>query len=206
MSLTVPIAEGQGELSADSKFKAAARLPMTQTEAEQLESILGQFEESRASLIPILQEVQSTYFYLPEPALRRVSTRLSVPLVDVYHVATFYNCFSLEPVGKHVVQVCLGTACHVRGGPKVLDRILRDLKLPQPGTTKDFAFTVRTVRCIGCCGLAPVVRVDNRVHHHLTQAKVSGMLKLYRPAASATEQRVPDEAEDAKAPIRAGIE
>jgi len=179
---------------------------MTQTESDQLEAILGQFEESRASLIPILQEVQSTYFYLPEPALRRVCAKLSVPLVGVYHVATFYNCFSLEPVGKHLVQVCLGTACHVRGGPKVLDRILRDLKLPHPGTTKDSAFTVRTVRCIGCCGLAPVVRVDSKVHHHLTQAKVSGMLKLYRPAASTADPSVQDEAEDAKAPIRAGTE
>ena len=206
MSLPAPVAERQREFPANAKLKAAARPLMTQTEAEQLEVILGQFEESRASLIPILQEVQSTYLYVPQPALRRVSVKLSVPLVDIFHVATFYNCFSLEPVGKHVVQVCLGTACHVRGGPKVLDRILRDLKLPQPGTTKDSAFTVRTVRCIGCCGLAPVVRVDDRVHHHLTQAKVSGMLKLYRPAASAADQSLPDEAEDAKAPISAGTE
>ncbi len=170
---------------------------MTQIETEQVEALLGQFEESRSSLIAILQEVQSTYFYLPQPVLRRISQKLDVPLTDVYHVATFYNCFSLEPVGSHVVQVCLGTACHVRGGPRVLDRMLRELKLAEPGTTKDYAFTVRTVRCIGCCGLAPVVRVDNRVHHHLTQAKVSGLLRLYRPASQTAEQSQVEEAENA---------
>ena len=170
---------------------------MTQIETEQVEALLGQFEESRSNLIAILQEVQSTYFYLPQPVLRRISQKLHVPLTDVYHVATFYNCFSLEPVGSHLVQVCLGTACHVRGGPRVLDRILKELKLGEPGTTKDYAFTVRTVRCIGCCGLAPVVRVDNRVHHHLTQVKVSGLLRLYRPASQAAEQSQVEEAENA---------
>ena len=179
---------------------------MTQTETERVQGLLERFEDARANLIPILQEVQASFFYLPEEVLRSVSEKLQVSLPEIYHVATFYNCFSLEPVGRHVVQVCLGTACHVRGGPRVLDRILRDLKLPDPGTTKDCAFTVRTVRCIGCCGLAPVVRVDNRVHPRMTQAKVGGLLKLYRPAAGATQQREPQEAEDAEAPLSAGTE
>ncbi len=147
-------------------------------ETEAVTEILERYQ-SRADLIAILQEVQAKYFYLPEPVLRKISRELDVPLPDVYHVATFYNCFSLEPVGKHLVQVCLGTACHVRGGPKVLDRILQDLKLPEPGTTPDVQFTVRTVRCIGCCGLAPVVRVDDNTHPHMTQAKVKGMLNKY---------------------------
>ena len=132
-----------------------------------------------ASLIPILQEIQNQYRYLPQAALRQVASKLDVPLPDVYHVATFYNCFSLEPVGRNLVQVCLGTACHVRGAPKVLDRLLSDLKLPAPGTSKDMEFTVRTVRCIGCCGLAPVVRVNDNTHPAMTQAKVKGMLKKY---------------------------
>ena len=153
---------------------------MPQVETEAVADILGQFEQRRSSLIPILQEVQNTYRFLPQPVLRQVSERLHVPLSDVYHVATFYNCFSLEPVGRHVVQVCLGTACHVRGAPRVLDRLLTDLKLSKPGTTKDCEFTVRTVRCVGCCGLAPVVRVDDNTHHHLTQAKVKGLLNKYR--------------------------
>ncbi len=161
---------------------------MTHVETEAVENILHQFEDSRASLIPLLQEVQATFYYLPQPVLRQVSERLHVPLPEIYHVATFYNCFSLEPVGKHVVQVCLGTACHVRGAPRVMDRLLRDLKLGHPGTTEDCQFTIRGVRCIGCCGLAPVVRVDANTHPHMTQGKVKGMLKRYsngsRPVAA----------------------
>ena len=167
-------------------------IPFSETQTEQLESLLGTFEESRESLIPLLQEIQAKYFYLPEPALRRVSTKLQIPLTDVYQVATFYSCFSLEPVGRHLVQVCLGTACHVRGAPRVLDRMLLDLKMPEPGTTPDMNFTIRAVRCIGCCGLAPVIRVNNNTHPHMTQAKVRGVLNRYRreearPAAEAAE-------------------
>ncbi len=149
--------------------------------SEQIEAILDGFEERRSSLIPILQEIQSTFFYLPEDILQRVARKLRIPITDVYQVATFYRCFSLVPRGKHEVQVCLGTACHVRGAPRVLDRVLTELKLPQPGTTPDHQFTVLTVRCLGCCGLAPVVRVDKNVHPHLTQGKVRGMLRKYSP-------------------------
>lgn len=146
----------------------------------EVEGVLQGWSERAENLIPVLQQIQTQYHYLPESALREVSRRLSVPLKDVFHVATFYNCFSLEPVGDHLVQVCLGTACHVRGAPRVLDRLLRELKLGAPGTTKDLAFTIRIVRCIGCCGLAPVVRVDDNAHPRLTQAKVPGLLKRYR--------------------------
>ena len=152
---------------------------MPQVETEQVNALLSHYDPHRSSLIPLLQEVQSQYRYLPAPVLREISAKLHVPLPDVYHVATFYNCFSLEPVGKHLVQVCLGTACHVRGAPRVLDRLLTDLKLAKPGTTKDAEFTVRPVRCIGCCGLAPVVRVDENTHPHMSQAKVKGMLNKY---------------------------
>jgi len=155
-------------------------LPASTSEMEELENLLRVCEDSRESLIPLLQEIQEKYFYLPEPALRRVAQKLKVPLRDVYQVATFYSCFSLEPVGRNLVQVCLGTACHVRGAPNVLDRILRDLKLPAPGTTDDREFTVRSVRCIGCCGLAPVLRVGRNTHPAMTQAKVKGMLNKYR--------------------------
>lgn len=150
------------------------------SEAMSVERIfLGRWEQAQ-NLIPLLQEIQEHYHYLPEPALREVAQRLQVPLTAVFHVATFYNCFSLEPVGDHLVQVCLGTACHVRGAPRVLDRLLRELNLPAPGTTKDCQFTVRTVRCVGCCSLAPVVRVDASTHPRLTQAKVRGLLKKYQ--------------------------
>jgi NADH-quinone oxidoreductase subunit E len=147
-----------------------------------VDEILSGGSERAENLIPVLQEIQARYRYLPEDALRAVSRRFHIPLTQVFHVATFYNCFSLEPVGRHLMQVCLGTACHVRGAPRVLDRLLRDLKLRGPGTTDDLEFTVRTVRCVGCCALAPVVRVDDNTHSHLTQARVPGLLKKYRRA------------------------
>lgn len=153
------------------------------SEAATLDQVLGAWPERAENLIPILQEVQAEFHYLPEAALREISSRLHVPLTEVFHVATFYNCFTLEPVGIHLVQVCLGTACHVRGAARVLDRLLRELKLGKPGTTKNYHFTVRTVRCIGCCGLAPVVRVDANTHPHMSQARVRGLLKKYERAA-----------------------
>lgn len=161
------------------------------------------FSDRADDLIPLLHEIQGRYHYLPEELLRAVARRFRIPLTEVFHIATFFNCFSLKPVGKHVVQVCLGTACHVRGAPRVLDRMLRELKLPEAGTTPDCQFTVRSVRCVGCCSLAPVVRVDQNTHHHLTQAKVRGMLKKYsadaKPAAGTAK-----EAEHAEAEIHPG--
>jgi len=173
---------------------------MPQVDMPQVEPLLEQYEDRRANLIPILQEVQETYRYLPQEILRKVSQKLRVPLTEVYQVATFYRCFSLTPRGKHVIQVCLGTACHVRGAPRVLDRILRDLKMAGPGTSSDLQFTIETVRCIGCCGLAPVARVDNsNTHPHLTQAKVPGLLKKYTARAEEVRETKPDEASHAKA-------
>ena len=122
------------------------------SEPIQVDSILQGSAERAENLIPVLQEIQARFHYLPEEALRAVSRRLRVPLTEVFHVATFYNCFSLEPRGRHLVRVCLGTACHVRGGQRILDKVLRELKLPASGTTPDFNFTVEPVRCLGCCG------------------------------------------------------
>lgn len=169
---------------------------MPQVEMEKVEPLLEQYESQRINLIPILQDVQETYRYLPQEVLRKIAQKLRVPLTEVFHVATFYSCFSLVPRGTHVIQVCMGTACHVRGAPRVMDRILRDLKLAQPGTTQDLGFTVETVRCIGCCGLAPVARVDNKnIHSHLTQARVPAVLKKYQPKPEAGAPAPTDDAE-----------
>ena len=183
-------------VAAQAPLSTPYKAIMVALEEEQVDSILDRFEDRRASLIPILQEIQAKYFYLPQDALRRVAHKLRIPLTDVYQVATFYRCFSLVPRGKHQVQVCLGTACHVRGAPRILDRLLTDLKLPEPGTTADREFTVLTVRCIGCCGLAPVVRVDKNTHPHLTQAKVRSILRRY---SSRIGQQQPE-----MAPVAAG--
>ena len=152
---------------------------MAQVTTESAEAVLERYDDTRENLIPILQEIQEEFHYLPEPALRQVSEALNVPLTDVFHVATFYNCFSLEPVGDHLMQVCMGTACHVRGAQRILDKILRELDLAGGGTTSDFEFSVEPVRCLGCCALAPVVRVDQRTYGHLAQSRVPKILKAY---------------------------
>lgn len=131
-------------------------------------------------LLPMLQKLQAEFHYLPEPALRAVARRFRVPLTQVFHLATFYNCFSLEPRGRHHVRVCLGTACHVRGGQRILEKVMRELNLLQEGTTADMDFSVEGVRCLGCCGLAPVMRVDTRTHSHLKQAAVPKILQKQR--------------------------
>src|SRR5574338_561655 len=148
--------------------------------ATEVEGLLNERPLHRADLIAILQEIQERYHYLPEEALRIVARRLRVPLTQVFHVATFYNCFSLEPRGRHHLRVCLGTACHVRGGQRILEKVLRELNLPASGTTDDFDFTVEPVRCLGCCGLAPVVRVDQTTFGHLMQSRIPKLLARYR--------------------------
>jgi NADH:ubiquinone oxidoreductase subunit E len=147
------------------------------TTAQTFNQILEGCPARAEKLIPVLQEIQAQCHYLPEQALRAVSQRLRVPLTEVFHVATFYNCFSLEPRGRHHLRVCLGTACHVRGGQRILEKVLRELKLPASGTTEDFEFTVEPVRCLGCCGLAPVVRVDQSTFGHLVQSRIPNILK-----------------------------
>jgi NADH-quinone oxidoreductase subunit E len=137
---------------------------------------------SDISLIAVMEELQARYRYLPQDALILVSERLGVPLSQVYSVATFYNVFSLVPKGEHLVSVCLGTACHVKGGDKILDKIRRELSLDSRETTEDHRFTVEEVRCLGCCSLSPVVRVDNDTYAHLTQERVPKVLKKYQPA------------------------
>ena len=154
---------------------------MAEMEAQNVKPLLAHFGDERANLIPILQEIQATFSYLPQEALRRVARKLRIPITEVYQVATFYRCFSLKPRGRHLVQVCLGTACHVRGGDLILERAQSEAGTALNGTSPDLEFTVEPVRCLGCCGLAPVMRVDRDTFAHLEQAKVRGVLNRYRP-------------------------
>ena len=147
--------------------------------------LLAGWEGRADNLIPVLQEIQSEFRYLPEEALREVSRRFRIPLIRVFHVATFYNSFSLEPRGRNQVRVCQGTACHVRGSQRVLDKVLRELNLTTSGTTPDFEFSVEPVRCLGCCALAPVMQVGHRTYGHLIQSRVPKILRSYRHPALA---------------------
>ena len=133
-----------------------------------------------SSLIALLQEVQSHYTYLPEQVLVLVGKKLSVPLSRIFALATFYRSFSLKPRGKNTLKVCLGTACHVKSGTNLLEKAKRELHLPgEEDTTSDLTFTVEKVRCLGCCSLAPVVRVNEETYGSMTQEKLSRVLKRY---------------------------
>jgi len=140
---------------------------------------VDKYKGELGQLIPILQDIQANFYYLPKEALIQVSEAMDIPLSRIYSVATFFKAFSLEPRGRHMVSVCLGTACHVRGAPKVLEQIERNLKIRRGETTSDFKFTLETVNCMGCCALGPVVRIDGKYFGEINAGKVDSILNKY---------------------------
>lgn len=142
--------------------------------------ITEKYREKKSALLAVLQDIQTEYNWLPPDALRLISKELCVPLIDVYSVATFYRAFSLNPRGKHLCTVCLGTACHVRGAPIVLDRLQDKLGITPGCTTKNNQFTLETVNCLGACALAPIVVVDGKYHGQTTVQKVDAILAKFR--------------------------
>lgn len=142
----------------------------------------------RSGLISILQEIQGEYNWLPPETLYRVAERLEMPLIEVFGAATFYRAFSLKPRGKHMVTVCVGTACHVRGAPRVLGELRRKLGIAPGETTENKQFTLETVNCLGACALGPVVVVDDNYHGHMTAKKVEPLLGEVRRQDEAEKQ------------------
>jgi NADH:ubiquinone oxidoreductase subunit E len=147
-----------------------------------VEELLASREAQPQHLIEVLQDVQETNGYVSEAAMRTISARLTVPLIEVYRVASFYKAFSLTPRGLHLVTVCTGTACHVRGAPRMLDEVLGQLGVEPGETTADGLFTVECVNCLGACALGPVVVVDGVYHHHMTAGKLRRLLQSIRRA------------------------
>ena len=146
---------------------------------EKVKQILENYRYDKSLLVSILQDIQAEYRYLPEDALIEVSQGLGVPLSQVYSVATFFRAFSLKPMGRHLVNVCLGTACHVRGAIRILEKIERELGIKPGETTKDLNFTLETVNCVGACALGPIVIADGEYSGQMTSAKVDDVLKKY---------------------------
>ncbi len=129
------------------------------------------------SVIGVLESVQTRYRYLPPQALILVSERFNIPLSQIYGVATFYNAFSLKPKGKHLLHVCMGTACHVRGSPQVLDRLETKLGVQAGATTRDRLFTLETVNCLGACALGPIVVADGEFSGQMTAQRTDTLVK-----------------------------
>jgi len=144
-----------------------------------IDAIIKKYGERKEFLICILQDIQARYGYLPREALARVAEKLDIPPIQIYSVATFFKAFSLRPKGGHTIQVCLGTACHVRGAERVLGKIKRDLDIDVDETTKDMNFTLKTVNCLGACALGPIVEIDGKYHGHMNTTKVESVLKKY---------------------------
>lgn len=152
-----------------------------------VEEIIQRYEKEEASLIPVLQEVQGLFRYLPEETLVRVSQGLNVPLSRIYGVVTFYAQFYLSPRGRHVIKSCQGTACHVRGGKGSLEALIRELKVEPGGTTGDLTFSLETVACLGTCFLAPVIMIDHDYYGKLTPKRAVDALKKYSAKAKKEE-------------------
>ena len=147
---------------------------------EKVKDIVKEFKEMKGALIPALHEVQKLFGYLPEEALQVVSEEIEIPMSEIYGVATFYSQFALEPKGEHIIKVCLGTACYVKGAQDILDRFSSVLEVEVGKTTSDGKFTLEAARCLGACGLAPVLMVDDKVYGRLIPADVIRIIEEYK--------------------------
>jgi NADH:ubiquinone oxidoreductase subunit E len=152
---------------------------MEQIEISEITSIINSYSVEKKFLIPILQDIQAKYNYLPGIALTTLSKILGIPLIDIISIASFYNAFSLTPRGEHVITVCMGTACHVRGAPQILDEFKRKLGIEVEQTTVDNKFTLETVNCLGACALGPIAVIDKNYHGQMQIRKVDKLIKKY---------------------------
>ena len=146
---------------------------------DKVTAIIRSHKSERSQLVSILQDIQAEYNYLPKDALQKVSHKMDIPLSQVYAMATFFRAFSLKERGKHIVNVCLGTACHVRGSAAILDRIKMRLNVDPGHTTPDGKFTLETVNCMGACALGPVITIDGEYHGQMSAEKVDQLLGQY---------------------------
>lgn len=145
-----------------------------------LQQVIDELKDEPGCLMPIMQRAQDIFGYLPEDVQNIIAKGLDIPVSDVYGVATFYAQFNLEPKGKYTISVCLGTACYVKGAQLVLDELEKELGVPAGSTTPDGMFTLNATRCLGACGLAPVIMVNDDVYGRMTPDQVAGIINKYR--------------------------
>jgi NADH-quinone oxidoreductase subunit E len=147
--------------------------------AEKVENLIDSYIDKKEQLISLLQDIEAEFNYLPQDVIIKISQKLDIPLSQVFSVATFFQAFSLKPRGRHTITVCVGTACHVKGGQRLVEKMERDFGI-QPGeTTEDQRFTLETANCLGCCALGPVVVVDGKYEGQVNPDKLDKILKNY---------------------------
>ena len=163
-------------------LKKISSLPFQGTPEQEakLKEVIEKHRDDPGAVMPVLQEAQDIYGYLPLEVQQMIAEGLDVPVDEVYGVATFYSQFSLEAKGEYVIGVCLGTACYVKGSQKIMDELSKQLQVDVGRTTKDGKFTLNATRCLGACGLAPVMMINDEVYGRLTPDQVSGILDKYR--------------------------
>jgi len=169
-------------------------------EKEELDKILNRYARNPSQIIAILHEIQDAERYLPEPDLRYVANELKIPVSQIFHIATFYKAYSLKPKGKHICNVCMGTACHVRGAPLVLEELERKLGIKAGDTTEDREFSLSTVNCLGACALGPLVTIDGEYFGNMNTAKVEKMLEQVKAKGNGGE-KPKEETEEAIAEV-----
>ena len=150
-----------------------------------IDAIIDRYDKSPSALLAIMQDVQDEERYLPKEAMNRISEALEIPISRVYQMATFFESFHLEPRGKHVCTVCMGTACHVRGAPRLVEQLERDLDIPSGQTTKDMMFTIEEVNCVGACALGPLVIINGEYHGNMTSGSLQKVVKKIKKAEAA---------------------
>jgi NADH-quinone oxidoreductase subunit E len=152
-------------------------------ELREVDNVLKQYGYEEAGILGILQDIQDRDHYLAKEVCERIAEKLEIPVARVYRLATFYRAFSLTPRGRHLVSCCMGTACHVRGAPRILDKLEMDLRIESGGTTEDLMFSLETVNCLGACATGPLVVIDGHYYGHMSSIKVDSVLKEYREPA-----------------------
>ncbi len=155
----------------------------TDNVAAKTKEIVKKHGGDKSTLIAVLQDIQEAFNYLPKEALKAVGKAMNIPLSRVYEVATFYNAFSLKPRGEHIVKICMGTACHVRGASAIHDKMERTLNIKPGETTADKKFSLETVNCVGACALGPVVVINTEYHGQMTMAKVDKVIDKLKEGA-----------------------
>lgn len=153
--------------------------PQVSPKYQELDQVFAKYLGKKGSLIPVLQAAQAIFGYLPSDVLQKIAEELKTPLSKVYGVVTFYAQFHLKPRGRNIIRVCLGTACHVRGGAKIFETVQQELNIKDGETTENLRYTLESVACLGACGLAPVMMVNDDTHGRLTPVKVAEILAQY---------------------------
>jgi NADH:ubiquinone oxidoreductase subunit E len=174
--------EGENSMAHNSRpecEKRENRLEPSKAEVSTVEAIIARYAGKPGALIPVLEDIQEAIGYIPKAAQKMVAKGLRLPPGDVYGVVTFYSFFSTVPKGRHTARCCLGTACYVRGGKKNMEKLVETLKINPGGTTPDRLFSLETVRCLGACGLAPIVMVDDDTHRQVKPSEIPEILAGY---------------------------